>query len=169
MLDVAVIVAVQLEGSEEAGVNTACSGFVTLGTRVPQLGAKAAGCTALEFLLMAGTWTAEASFQVTESVVTPAASLFSVAVSVTAPAPEPKVVVLPALEETVTVIAFIVSASVLVFVVSSAEVAVIVAVQSAVIVFAGGVYVALVVVVLLNAPQPLVGESDQVTPPLLES
>jgi hypothetical protein len=95
--------------------------------------------------------------------------LFSVAVSVTAGAPEPNVVVLPALEETETVIAFIVNTSVVVLVESSTDVAVIVAVQSAVIVFAGGVYVALAVLVLLNAPQPLAGANDQLTPPLLES
>jgi hypothetical protein len=62
----------------------------------------------------------------------------SVAVRVTAGAPVPKIVVVPALEVTVTVIALIVNATVAVLVVSLAEMAVTVAVQSALSVAAAG-------------------------------
>ena len=71
--------------------------------------------------------------------VDPLASLFSVAVSVILLAPEPKTVVLPADEASVTVTALIVNVTVLFLVLSSLETAVITAEQFEVIVSAGGV------------------------------
>jgi hypothetical protein len=132
IVDAAVIVAVQFPDSSVGGVHVAVPPFVV---SVPQFSATTAG--RVVFLLSVGALLLEVKLQTTGSVA-PLSSLFSVAVSVTAPAPSPNVVVVPALEVTVTVIALIVSATVVFFVVSLTEVAVIVAVQSAFSVAAAG-------------------------------
>ena len=82
--------------------------------------------------------------------------LFTVAVRVIAGAPEPKVVVVPALDASVTVIGFTVNVIDFFCEGLVVEVAVIVTVQGAVIVAGGGVYVTLVVEpgIAVKVPQP---------------
>jgi hypothetical protein len=132
IVDAAEIVAVQLAAMDVGGVQVACSGFVVLWTSVPQANcvtesARVLVCLRLDPVRIDDAG-AEARLHVTESFA-PGASLPSVAVSVTAVAPSPNVVVEPLLELAVTVIASAVSTTVEIFDVLLTDVAVMVAVQ----------------------------------------